>query len=286
MIYHIVSLVKKWKVISILGNEINGKIMEDKLKVAYFQQDIVWENTKANLEKIVKVLNSLDSGTDLFILPEMFHAGFTMDPGKIAEKMSGEVVSWLKNNAQKHNVTIIGSVIIAENGKYFNRLFVAAPDKDIEYYDKRHLFSIGGENDKYQKGEKRLITKVKNWRIMPLICYDLRFPVWSRNRNDYDLLIYIANWPESRREVWNTLLKARALENQCYVIGVNRTGADPENSYAGDSMVIDAKGKIISCTEEKAEELRTIEIDLSELKSFRKRFPVWKDSDDFKIMIR
>ncbi len=257
--------------------------MSNIIKIAYFQQDIVWENSGQNLEKIDNVLHMIEDGTNLLILPEMFHAGFTMQPEKVSEGMSGKIVKWMKSSAIKHNIAIIGSAIIDEDGSYRNRLIIAKPSGEIEFYDKRHLFSIGGENEKYTQGKNKLITEVDGCRILPLICYDLRFPVWSRFRDDYDILIYIANWPESRREVWKTLLRARAIENQCYVIGVNRVGNDNQNSYIGDSMVIDAKGDIISSAKENREELVIVDINLDRLSAFRKKFPVWKDADNFKI---
>lgn len=257
--------------------------MSTSIKIAYFQQDIVWEESDKNLKKIDNALESLDDATSLFILPEMFHAGFTMNPEKVSEYMDGEIISWLKDNANKHNITIIGSVIVHEQDNFRNRLLVISPNDKIEFYDKRHLFSIGGENEKYSVGQEKLITKIDGWRTLPLICYDLRFPVWSRCRDDYDLLIYIANWPKSRREVWKTLLKARAIENQCFVIGVNRVGNDNQNSYAGDSMVINAKGEIISSAEENREMIVTVTLDLGELSDFRNKFPLWKDADNFTI---
>ena len=252
------------------------------MKIAYYQQDIVWEDTKANLTKIDEAAAGMDKDVDLLVLPEMFHAGFTMNPGKVAELMDGQVVDFMKMLAQKHGMTVIGSAVISENDKYFNRLFVVSPQGKIEKYDKRHLFSVGGEDKSYFPGKEKLITTIKGVRTLPLICYDLRFPVWSRTRNDYDLLIYIANWPGSRREVWKTLLKARAIENQCFVVGVNRIGEDWSASYTGDSMVVDAKGNIISSADDK-EGVFYANIDLNSLNDFRKRFPVWKDADSFDL---
>ena len=254
------------------------------MKIAYYQQDIVWENTEANLSKIGKVIGTMEQDVDLLVLPEMFHAGFTMDPAKVAEPMNGRVVGFLKKQAKEHDVTIIGSSVIMENGNFYNRLLVVSPKGDIETYDKRHLFSVGGEDKNYVRGDKRLVTIVNSVRIMPLICYDLRFPVWSRSKNDYDVLIYIANWPASRIEVWKTLLKARALENQCYVIGVNRVGKDETITYSGDSMVIDARGNIISSAQGE-EGLFYADVDIDALNEFREKFPVWKDADDFEINI-
>ncbi len=257
--------------------------MSNTIKIAYFQQDIVWEESKANLKKIDNALEALEEQTALFILPEMFHAGFTMNPAKVSEDMDGQIVRWLRNNATKYNITIIGSVIVREEESFRNRLLIVRPSNEIEFYDKRHLFSIDGENQKYKEGQNRLVTEIAGCRILPLICYDLRFPVWSRNRDDYDLLIYIANWPDSRRKVWKTLLKARAIENQCYVIGVNRVGNDNHYTYAGDSMVIDAKGEIITSTRKRSEEFVTVNLDLNKLSEFRNKFPAWKDADSFTI---
>ncbi len=254
------------------------------MKIAYYQQDIVWENTGANLNKIEKVLASLKPDTDLFVLPEMFHAGFTMNPSKVAEPMDGDVVQFLKENADKYGITIIGSAVISENGKFYNRLLVVSTGGKVVTYDKRHLFSVGGEDRNYIPGNKRVVTKVKDVRVMLLICYDLRFPVWSRSKNDYDLLIYIANWPASRAEVWKTLLKARAIENQCYVVGVNRVGKDDTITYTGDSMVLDAKGKIISEAGKKEGVFYAV-TDMGALKDFRAKFPVWRDADDFELKV-
>ncbi len=254
------------------------------MRVVYYQQDIFWEDTDANLKKISAILSKMEKDVDLFILPEMFHAGFTMDPGKVAEEIDGNVVSFLKESATKYNITILGSAVIVDNGNYYNRLLAVNPDGVIGKYDKRHLFSVGGEDRNYKPGNERLIINVGKVRVLPLICYDLRFPVWSRSKNDYDILIYIANWPASRSEVWKTLLKARAIENQCYVVGVNRIGKDASVSYSGDSMVLDAKGKVISNAYDR-EGLFYADLDMNSLQEFRNKFPVWKDADDFNIII-
>ncbi len=254
------------------------------MKIAYYQQDIVWEDTRSNLKKIEEELSRLEKGVELFILPEMFHAGFTMNPGKVAEGMDGKVVRFLKDNSVRYNIDIIGSAVIWENGNYYNRLLKASPDGTIDKYDKRHLFGVGGEDKNYVAGNERMITTTGDAGILPLICYDLRFPVWSRNRNDYDILVYIANWPRSRQKVWEILLKARALENQCYVIGVNRVGKDASVSYSGGSMVVDAKGNIIS-NAKNVEGVFYADIDLNSLHDFRDKFPVWKDADDFNIIV-
>ncbi|NPA37210.1 MAG: amidohydrolase [Chlorobi bacterium] len=258
--------------------------MDSRLTVTYLQQDIIWEDTEANLKKLDAIVDKVSSNTDLFILPEMFHAGFTMRPEKIAESGDGKVIRWMKDTAANNGFAIMGSVIIYDDDAFYNRLSLVHPDGRTDYYDKRHLFSIGGENENYRPGNRRVVMEVNGWRILPLICYDLRFPVWSRNRNDYDLLVYVANWPEPRREVWQTLLKARALENQSYVIGVNRVGEDKTTSYAGDSKVLDFKGKTISEAEENKEGLVTSVLSLDELKAFRKKFPAWKDADGYILL--
>nr|WP_321411691.1 amidohydrolase [uncultured Carboxylicivirga sp.] len=254
------------------------------LNIALVQHDIVWEDTNHNLTNLNRLLGSLDDKVDLVVLPEMFHAGFTMNPQKVAQSFSGEVLSWMKNKAQDLKVCLIGSVVFTAGEKFFNRLFVFYPDGEFKYYDKRHLFGMGGENKLYEAGQERLIFEYKGWKICPLICYDLRFPVWSRNTVDYDLLIYVANWPQPRREVWSVLLRSRSIENQCFVVGVNRVGTDMNCSYSGDSVVVNPKGNPILQFEEGQEAVRSIEISKDELIQFRDRFSVWKDRDDFTII--
>ncbi|GAB4291848.1 MAG: amidohydrolase [Marinilabiliales bacterium] len=257
------------------------------LKVTLIQTDIVWENKDENFSNYESLFNNIKQPVDLVVLPEMFTTGFTMSAKDFAEKMDGKTIKWLKKQADKLNSHVIGSIIIEENKNYYNRLLHIKPNSDdIEYYDKRHLFRMGNEHRNYSQGKSKLIFDINGWKICPLICYDLRFPVWSRNKGDYDVLIYVANWPESRREVWNTLLLARALENQCYVIGVNRIGNDGNMiSYSGDSVVINAKGKIISETKPYSLSVETVELSLDELTEFRQKFPVFLDQDDFEIII-
>ncbi|MCU4165627.1 amidohydrolase [Carboxylicivirga caseinilyticus] len=254
------------------------------LNVALVQHDIVWENTKENLTNLDGLLDGLDTNVDLVVLPEMFHAGFTMNPQNVAQSFSDEVLSWMKNKAQDLKVCLIGSVVFTNEEKFFNRLFVFYPDGKFKYYDKRHLFGIGGENELYEAGQERLIFEYKGWKICPLICYDLRFPVWSRNTVDYDLLIYVANWPQPRREVWSVLLRSRSIENQCFVVGVNRVGKDVNCSYSGDSVVVNPKGSPVLQFEDGQQAVRSIEISKDELIQFRDRFPVWKDRDEFTIL--
>jgi len=257
----------------------------NEIKIACIQSDLAWEDADKNLDMFASEFKVVPEDTDLIILPEMFSTGFSMKTEKLAEKMNGRSFEWLKEQATKINKVIIGSLIIADNNDYYNRLFVMFPDGNYEYYDKRHLFRMGNEHKHYSAGNKRLVFQYKNWRICPLTCYDLRFPVWSRNQNDYDLLIYIANWPESRRVVWEKLLPARAIENQVYVAGVNRVGEDGEGlSYAGDTMIINPRGEIMVKSKEKTQQIIHGDLSLDKLNQFREKFPVGLDADKFKIL--
>ena len=240
-------------------------------------------------------IKTINEHTDLIILPEMFSTGFTMDAKKVAEKMDGSAMLWMKEIAKRANCVVTGSIVIEENRKYFNRLVWMRPDGSFETYDKRHLFRYAHEQETYSAGEKKLIAELNGWKICPMICYDLRFPVWSRNRwtktpgsdlmaTDYDLLIYVANWPERRDHPWKTLLPARAMENQSYVVGLNRVGDDGNKIYhSGDSGVYDFKGERISKTDAKEENVETISLSYSALTEFRKIFPAWMDGDSFAI---
>ncbi len=259
--------------------------MSDNLNISCIQADLAWEDIDQNLKNFETRFKSLTENSELVILPEMFTTGFSMNSKRLAEEMSGKSFQWMKNQAEKNNKILVGSIIVKENYKYYNRCISMFPDGNFFTYDKGHLFRMEREHIDFTKGEKKAIFKHKGWRICPLICYDLRFPVWSRNRNDYDLLIYIASWPESRREVWNTLLKARAIENQAYVVGVNRIGKDGEGiSYAGDTVIIDPKGQIIKKATNYNDEIINAELSLNELTRFREKFPVFLDADDFKIL--
>ncbi|MGK9041238.1 amidohydrolase [Rhizobium sp. SA279] len=218
--------------------------MSDKdLRVTLVQADLAWENIERNLQQFDRHLDGIEA-TDLIVLPEMFTTGFSMNP-KVAEPMDGQAVNWLLETARRHDADIVGSVAIAEDGRYFNRLIWARPDGTLIHYDKRHLFTYAGEHEHYTPGQAQQLIELKGWSIAPFICFDLRFPVWSRNRGQYDAAIYIASWPARRASHWKTLLPARAIENQSYVIGVNRIGIDGNDlSYDGDSMVIDPLGEI------------------------------------------
>lgn len=253
------------------------------LTIAYIQSNLVWENSEANLINFEKYFNDVGKA-DIVILPEMFNTGFTMDVSSHAQLPNDIVVQWMKEQSTLHNFAIMGSLIINDKGNFFNRLITAYPDGNSDWYDKRHLFRMGKEHENFSSGSQIKIFEYLKWRIRPLICYDLRFPVWSRNINNYDLLVYVANWPAARRNVWNTLLKARAIENQCYVVGVNRVGEDGMNiKYTGDSMIIDPKGNIISELPENDEGIGIATISMDELLDFRYKFPVGFDADNFTL---
>ena len=258
--------------------------MKENLHIAIFQFDMVWEDAAANRMKIDQLLESVDERTELVFLPEMFITGFSVNDPELAETMDGETIRWMKLHCKEHQLALCGSIIIKEKGQYFNRLVFVEPSGEIKFYNKRHLFRMGNEESHFEQGTERLIVEYKGWRICPLICYDLRFPVWSRNRNDYDLLFYSASWPGSRDEVWNTLLKARAIENQSYVVGANRVGVDGQNIvYTGSSKILDAKGICLSEPNENEERIVTAEISMEELRKFRNSFPVLEDADKFSV---
>ena len=257
-------------------------MINETLHIALLQLDLVWESPTINRVKVDHWLEKLSQNTDVVILPEMFTTGFTMEVAEYAETMDGETIRWMKKRCKDHQVAICGSLIVEEGGQYFNRLVFAEPSGELRFYDKRHLFTMGSENQYFQKGSDRCIIQYKGWRICPLICYDLRFPVWSRNRDEYDLLVYVANWPQSREDVWNTLLKARAIENQSYVAGVNRVGVDGQLiPYSGHSQIINAKGFSIANVDMAEEGIISSELSWSELERFRTNFPVLEDADQF-----
>jgi len=258
------------------------------LTITGIQTSLHWEDPTANLDMLEEKINSISDKTEIVILPEMFSTGFSMKPDELAENMDGETVKWMKRIAAQKNVIITGSMIAEEKREYFNRLIWMLPNGQSGVYDKRHLFAYAGEDEQYTAGTKRLIASVKGWKINLLICYDLRFPVWARqqlqeDRPEFDLIIYVANWPERRNHAWKTLLQARAIENQCYVVGVNRVGKDgKEIYYSGDSMVIDPMGEVLY---QKAhdEENFTITLNKEKLEEVRTRLPFWKDGDNFII---
>lgn len=256
----------------------------NKLRITLYQQDIVWENKTKNLQKIELAIASKAPETDLFVLPEMCTTGFSMNSKNLAENNNGQTITELKRMAKDYNIAICGSFIASQNNKYFNRAFFITEDHYYSY-DKRHLFRMGEEAEHFSAGKHKLIIEHKGFNICLLVCYDLRFPVWSRNvDNEYDLLIYVASWPQPRIKAWNTLLPARAIENMCYVCGVNRVGTDGNKLvYDGNSKVFNARGEDILSTSLNLECTKTVSIDKEELIKFRNKFPVWKDADKFEI---
>lgn len=270
------------------------------LKISLIQADLHWENIDENLKMFSQKISAISESTDLIVLPEMFSTGFSMSPSTFAEKMNGKTVKWMEERAAEKKCVITGSFICEEKGKYFNRLLWMKPDRTYTTYDKRHLFRMAKEDNYYCAGENKIIVELKGWKICPLVCYDLRFPVWSRNykekeksqkskeknnpQYEYDILIYVANWPERRAHPWKTLLMARAIENQCYVVGLNRVGEDGNKiEHSGDSAMINAKGEVISTIKPNQEYTETVTLNFSELDNFRKAFPAILDADDFEI---
>jgi len=254
------------------------------LTISLIQTDNVWEDIKANLENLSTKIEQIKEGTDMIILPELFSTGFTMQAEGVAETMDGSGVKWMLDTAKKRNCVIIGSLLIVDSGHYFNRLIVAFPDENLKYYDKRHLFSFAGEDKVFEAGQKRMTFEYKGFKICPLICYDLRFPVWSRNTEEIDLIIYVANWPNARMLAWDTLLKARAIENLCYVVGLNRVGIDNNKLvYTGHSAIYDAMGNSLLSIEIGKEAIGTASVHLDHIKDTRSQFRFLEDRDNFSI---
>jgi predicted amidohydrolase len=259
------------------------------LTITTIQTNLYWEDKTANLQMLKEKINAIDEKMEIVILPEMFSTGFSMQPQLLAETMDGETVTWMKEIAADNKIILTGSIIIKEDDKYFNRLIWMLPNGQFGYYDKRHLFAFGKEDEHYSAGNKRLIASVKGWKINLQICYDLRFPVWSRQQStdaepEFDVLIYVANWPKKRNHAWKTLLCARAIENQCYVIGVNRVGEDGNNIYhSGDSLVIDPLGEVLYHMKD-LEDIFTITLEKEKLEKVRTHFPFWKDADKFGLL--
>lgn len=258
--------------------------MSKELKIVAIQSNLIWENPIENRRHFEQKISQLDSDTNLIVLPEMFSTGFTMCPNSVAETMNGTTVSWMINMAKVHHLAIIGSIVIQDNHQYFNRAVFVHPSGDFETYDKRHLFSLAGEDRLYTSGINRVVINFKGWRICPLICYDLRFPVWSRNTNDYDLLLFMANWPVTRIEAWDTLLKARAIENMSYCIGVNRIGKDKNGyQYNGHTSAYNFLGEKVASTQESKEDLLYCITSKIKLVEFRQKLNFLKDQDSFEI---
>lgn len=264
----------------------------ESLRLSLIQTNLIWEDKRTNLKNFEEKISSIQEPTNIIVLPEMFSTGFSMQPEKLAESMEGETVEWMKELASKKNVILTGSVIIQEDEQFYNRLLWVLPNGQVGQYNKRHCFSLAGEDQHYTHGSKRAIANVGGWRINLQICYDLRFPIWARQQlqyddegmyPEYDVLLYVANWPASRSHAWKTLLTARAIENQSYVIGVNRIGADGNGTdHAGDSMAIDPLGEVLYRADNK-DDVYTVCLQKESLDKVRERFPFWSDADSFFI---
>lgn len=254
------------------------------LTITLVQSSLLWEAPENNRKKFTELLTTFTHKTDIVILPEMFTTGFSMSPEKVAQKWPGETIDWMKNESSKNNFAICGSIMTCENDNFYNRFVWVTPEGHIQHYDKKHLFRMGDENQTYHAGTKPILITYKNWKIAPFICYDLRFPVWSRNTTHYDLAIYVANWPAPRYRVWEKLLMARAIENQCYVAGVNRVGTDGRQlKYSGNSMLVNPRGEPDLYLTPGIEEIKSIELSHEQLTGFRAKFPVLKDTDPFTL---
>lgn len=258
------------------------------LKIAAVQHNIQWLDKKANFKSLERFLNDFFTHTDavdLLLFPETFSTGFCIDQAQVKEPEDGGAdLLWLKKMAKKYNCVMAGTVFVKQADKKANRFYWVWPDGSSQYYDKRHLFRLGHEGDYVVQGTTRKIIEIKGIRILPQVCYDLRFPVWSRNRQDYDLLVNVANWPAARRHVWDTLLKARAIENQAFVIGLNRVGMDGKGvDHSGGTSVIDYAGALVVKAEDDSQQVISTELDFSALEQFKKAFPAYLDADDFEI---
>ena len=259
------------------------------MHITLLQPDLYWHDPVANRAMLEEHIFALPEPTDLIVLPEMFTTGFTMDARAVAEPMNLTTFRWLKQMAAQTGAVVTGSYVVREGNAFYNRLIWMQPDGEFDVYDKRHLFRMAGEEKVYTAGTRRIVKEWKGWRICPLICYDLRFPVWSRNTSSsestYDLLLYVANWPAPRRNAWNTLLQARAIENLSYVVGVNRVGQDGnQHDYTGDSAIIDFTGDVLFRHSD-TEVIHQQKLSLDDLRAFRERFPADLDADDFTLTV-
>ena len=258
--------------------------MNESLRVSLVQTELAWQNPEQNRAQFTQLLQDLVGQTDLIVLPEMFTTGFMMTPETHAENYGGATFTWLQEQAQHLNAAICGSVATAVEEQYTNRFMFATPNGEMQFYDKHHLFRMGDEVNHYSAGLERKIFHYQGWRILPQVCYDLRFPVFMRNRNDYDLALVVANWPAVRRKPWRTLLQARAMENQSYAVGVNRVGTDGLGlAYSGDSLAVDFKGELLIDQAEDVAFVETVALNLVALQQFREQFPAWMDADEFDL---
>ena len=248
------------------------------MRVTILQRNIEWANPVLNIQRADEAI-SRNAGADLYVLPEMFSTGFCTQPEGIAESSESDTLRWMQRKAAEMNAAIAGSVAIEQEGRYYNRFYFVKPDGSVTHYDKKHLFTYGGEHLRFTAGEEHVVVEWRGVRILLEVCYDLRFPIWARNRGDYDMILYVASWPTPRVAAWSALLVARAIENQCYVAGVNRVGTDPACEYCGGSVVIDPYGKHIATCADGVECEATAEVDMAALEAFREKFPVLRDAD-------
>lgn len=248
------------------------------MKITILQRDIEWANPALNVQRAEEAIDR-NAGADLYLLPEMFSTGFCTQPEGIAELSDSDTLKWMKRKAAEIDAAIAGSVAVEQEGRYYNRFYFVKPDGTVTYYDKKHLFTYGGEHLRFTAGEERVVVEWRGVRILLEICYDLRFPIWARNKGDYDMILYVASWPTPRVAAWSALLVARAIENQCYVAGVNRVGTDPACEYCGGSVIIDPYGKTIAACADNTECEATAEVNMEVLEAFREKFPVLKDAD-------
>ena len=249
------------------------------MKVTILQREIEWANPALNVQRAEEAIDR-NAGADLYVLPEMFSTGFCTQPKGIAESCDSDTLKWMQRKAAQIDAAIAGSVAVEQEGKYYNRFYFVKPDGSVTYYDNKHLFTEGGEHLRFTAGDERVVVEWCGVRILLEVCYDLRFPVWARNRGDYDMIIYVASWPTPRVEAWKALLVARAIENQCYVAGVNRVGDDPNCTYCGGSSIIDPYGRHLAICADNCECEASTEIDMEALEAFREKFPVLKDADN------
>ncbi|MBQ7222396.1 MAG: amidohydrolase [Bacteroidales bacterium] len=254
------------------------------MKVALIQQNTIWSNPKENCRHLDDVLHLLRTAVDLIVLPEMFSTGFVTNPKTSAEKSPYYSLRWMKRVAKKNNCAVAGGVSVSDGGSFYNRFFFVKPDGTYVQYDKRHLFSYGGETDEYTPGDQRVIVEWRGVRFLLSVCYDLRFPVWLRNKNDYDVILCIASWPAVRRFAWDTLCSARAIENQCYMCAVNRIGIDPVCEYNGGTRIVNPYGVNLALIDDDVEGIVTADLDLSALNVYREKFPLMADADNFCIL--
>ncbi|NER17084.1 amidohydrolase [Spongiivirga citrea] len=260
--------------------------MNTELKVSLIQTSLVWGNPIQNRINLEQKIRTINEKTDIVILPEMFTTGFSMNPDSLAENMNGITIDWMTKLANELDIAITGSIIIEENNLFRNRLIFVTPEGKIQHYDKRHTFTLAGEHEVYEAGKEKLVFDYLGWKICPLICYDLRFPVWARNAENYDLLLYVANWPKPRINAWDTLLKARAIENMSYCIGVNRVGLDANAlEYSGHSACYDVLGNKISTIPANKEFIETVTLSKTHIKDYRSRLQFLQDQDRFSVSL-